>query len=330
MNLLPIVYGTMLLSAPSAALAADLRIGIVGLDTSHAPTFIKLINGPAPGGIENVRVVAVYKGGSPDLSISISRVETFAAQIAQDPAVVFYDSVAELAAAVDAVMILTVDGRLHLEQARAVIAARKPVFIDKPLAASLQDAVEIMRLAQESGVPCFSSSTLRYAPEVIAAHTADLGEVRSAFAYTPATLAPHHPDLFWYGIHGVETLYTLLGPGCESVTRTHTEDNDVVTGRWSDGRVGILYGGRNAKIGHGFALFAEKGARSSTARPDSAALVRDVIAFFHSGVAPVPAEETLEILAFMEAADESKRRGGIPVELAAVRLKATPPTDAGR
>src|SRR5690606_31202359 len=119
----------------------------------------------------------------------------------------------------------------------------KPVFIDKPLAGSLADAVRIFELAEEHGVPCFSSSSLRYSPEITGLKdSAAVGKVLGCDAYGPCSLEEHHPDLFWYGIHGVETLFTLMGTGCERVTRVQTDGTEFVTGVWDDGRVGTFRG----------------------------------------------------------------------------------------
>ena len=224
-----------------------------------------------------------------------------------------------LCAKVDAVLLLSVDGRRHLEQAKPVIAARKPLFIDKPMAASLADAREIFRLAAEAKVPVFSSSALRFVPGIAQARSdASVGGVLGCAAYSPCSLEPHHPDLFWYGIHGVEILFTIMGPGCESVVRVHTEDADLVVGRWKDGRIGSYRGIRKGEASTGALVFGEK--RMVRAEEGSGSVYRpllaEVVTFFRTGMAPVPAEETLEILAFMEAADASKKDGGRPAPLA--------------
>jgi predicted dehydrogenase len=242
-------------------------------------------------------------------------------------------SIEDLCREVDAVMIQSLDGRTHLEQARRVLAAGKPVFIDKPMAASLHDVLEIFRLANEAQVPVFSSSAYRFHESLVAVRDADVGEVRSVISYGPAYLEPHHPDLFFYGVHPVEALYTVLGSGCESVVRTHTADSDVVTGTWSGGRVGVLHGLRTQAIPHKVIVFGSTGFAEQQPTGDRTGafgmlgtaqvsggdsyvpLLREIMEFFRSGVPPVGAEETIELFAFMEAADESKRRGGAPVML---------------
>jgi hypothetical protein len=305
-----------------------LKAGIIGLDTSHVVAFTKLLNNPrAQGALANVRVVAGYPGGSPDLPDSRNRVAGFTKELHDKYGVEIVDSIDALLNKVDVVLLESVDGRPHLEQVKPVLKAKKPVFIDKPVAGSLADAIEIFRLAKEAEVPCFSSSSLRFAPGIGAMRNdPKVGDVVGCVAYGPCPREEHHPDLFWYGIHGVETLFTIMGPGCESVTRVHTAGTDVVTGTWKDGRVGTFRGIRSGKSEYGAVVFGAKGIAPSGGSGGYEPLVVEICKFFRTGKPPVSAEETLEIFAFMEAADESKRQGGVPVTLANVMAKARRPS----
>jgi hypothetical protein len=221
-------------------------------------------------------------------------------------------------------MVLSVDGRVHLPQARQVIAARKPVFVDKPFTASVKDAIELARLARENNVPIFSSSSLRFNEDVIAIKgDPKVSEVKGAIAWGPATLEPHHPDLSWYGIHTVEILYTFMGPGCDRVSRIHTPGADLASCQWKDGRIGVVRGIRDGAAPYGHVVFGPKAvvsepaetAATPTKRSSYYGLIVAVVDFFRTGKAPVPVDETIEIMAFMEAADLSKSRGGAPVAL---------------
>ena len=107
-----------------------------------------------------------------------------------------YDNIKEVCENVDAILLTSLDGRPHLSQVRPVFEANKPVFVDKPVAGTLKDAVEIYRLAKESKVPCFSSSSLRWYPGVVEVANADVGELISVLSYGPAPSEPNHPDLF--------------------------------------------------------------------------------------------------------------------------------------
>lgn len=309
-----------LLSLCSSALAQDkspIRIGIIGTDTSHVPAFTQMLNDPSrPDHVPGARIVAAFKGGSLDVESSRTRVDKFAAEIKEKWNVELVNSIEELCQKVDAVLIESVDGRPHLEQVKPVLKAKKPVFLDKPFAGSLRDAKEIVRLAKAAGVPFFSSSSLRFVPDIQAMkRDPALGDLIGAIAFSPSPTEPHHPDLFWYGIHGVETLYTLMGPGCESVTRTYTNGADVVTGRWKDGRIGTFRGIRDGKQGYGAIAFGSKSFLMKEPKTSYRELVIEIVKFFQTGVPPITPEETLEIMTFMEAADVSKKRNGAPVLL---------------
>jgi predicted dehydrogenase len=294
------------------------RVGIIGLDTSHVREFTRMLNdASAADHVPGARVVCAFKGGSPDVESSATRIEGFTAELRDKWKIEIVPDIPQLCKRVDAVLLESVDGRVHLEQARPVIQARKPLFIDKPLAASFDDAFTIARLAQEAGVPWFSSSSLRFHP-AIQALKKDMGEPLGADVYSPSPTEPHHPDLFWYGIHGVEILFTLMGPGCESVTRTYAPGSDVVVGRWKGGRLGVFRGIRDGKSAYGATVFGAKEIRSSDAGGSPyQGLVREIVKFFQTGAPPVPAAETLEVMAFMQAAESSKAQGGKETKLPA-------------
>lgn len=301
------------------SLPGELRVGMIGLDTSHVIAFAKLLHDTnAPGHVPGARVVAAYPGGSRDIESSWSRVQGYTAELRDRYGVRIVDSIPALCKEVDAVMLESVDGRPHLEQVKPVFAAGKPVFIDKPIAGSLRDAIEIFRLAKQHRVPCFSSSSLRYYPGLIELKKADLGQIKGAVSTGPCHLEPHHPDLFWYGIHAVEALYAVLGAGCQQVVRTSTADTDVVTGVWKDGRVGTVIGIRNAAAPYRVTVFGTKAVMDQKPGGDYGPLVHEIIKFFQTGQPPVPEAETIELFAFMEAADQSKRSGGQPVRIADV------------
>jgi hypothetical protein len=268
-------------------------------------------------------VVAAFPGGSQDIPASRNRLAGFTKTLRDKYKVEVVDSIAALLPKVDVVLLESVDGRPHLDQVRPVLKAGKPVFIDKPVAGSLADAVRIYDLAKKLKVPVFSSSSLRFSPGILGMRKdAKVGKVLGCAAYGPCELEKHHPDLFWYGIHGVETLFTIMGPGCKSVVRVHTPDTDLVVGTWKDGRVGTFRGIRKGGKGYGAQVFGEKGISPSGGYGGYEPLLVEICKFFRTGKPPVSAEETLEIYAFMEAADESKRRGGVPVTLESVLAKA--------
>jgi len=309
------VAAVVALLTSSSAFAADLRLGIVGTDTSHVIGFATAYNDPSsPDHVPGARIVAAFRGGSQDIPASRDRIDGFTRQLQEKFGVEIVASIAELCRRVDGVLLTSNDGRIHLTQAREIIAARKPLFIDKPLASTLEDAREIARLAKAAGVPWFSTSTLRYA--VTGLKVADLSGVE---VWGPGPLEEHHHlDLSWYAIHEAEMLFTLLGTGCEEVTRVESADASVVACRWKDGRIGTMRALRPYSD-YGAILFrkTEKNQTSETRaiRATTVELDRDLVRFFTSGIPPVPNEDTLELMAFLDAAQRSKEADGRPMRL---------------
>jgi predicted dehydrogenase len=324
--LLGALVGTFVMLSPLPADDAKpvMRIGIIGCDTSHVTAFTKLFN--EPGGEDDLagfKVVAAYPAGT-DIPLSKDRVQKFTAQIRDKWGVEIVNSIDELLPKVDVILLESVDGKPHLEQATPVIKAKKKLFIDKPVAGSLADVLRIYQLAKEYNTPIFSSSSTRFSPGILGVKNdpKNVGKVLGCVAYSPCALDPNFPDLFWYGVHGIEMLYTIMGTGCESVTRSSTKSFDVVTGVWNDGRIGTYRGLRAGKDGYGALVFGSHGIVPAGPYAGYKPLVVEIAKFFRTGVPPVAAEETIEMFAFMEAAHESKRRDGAPVTLEEVLATA--------
>lgn len=313
---------TLMLVWGSLAQAEVFRIGMIGLDTSHVIAFTRQINDPKND--YGCKVVAGFPGGSPDVTASADRVDNFTKQLREKYGLEIVDSIEQLCQKVDGILLESVDGRPHLAQAQPVIEAGLPMFIDKPMAGSLKDVIEIFRLAEQAKVPCWSSSSLRYALGVAdMKKSGALGDILGCDVYSPCSLEPHHPDLYWYGVHGVEILYSIMGTGCQRVTRTHSEGCDVVVGHWQDGRIATFRGIRAGKSGYGARVYGSKSIQSTGEYGGYGALVEEIVRFFKTGKVPVPADETIELFAFMSAADVSKLAGGAPVSLEAVITEAS-------
>ena len=305
------------------------KIGIIGLDTSHVVAFTTVLNkgpkNPADAAkFAGFRVTAAFAQGSKDIEESTKRVPEYTEKL-KGMGVEIVDSIEKLCAQVDFVMLESNDGRVHLEQILPVLKAGKTVFIDKPIAGSLADVIRLQEAAKKAGVVYFCSSSLRFAAGTQAVAQGSIGKVKTAYATSPASLEPHHPDLYWYGVHGCESLYTVMGTGCLSVKRDKSAAGLIqVTGNWGDGRVGIYReADRKAKGGpYGGKAVGDKGEADIGKFDGYEVLLESVVKMFRTGKAQVSAEETLELYTFMEAADESKRQNGAEVKLADVLAKA--------
>jgi predicted dehydrogenase len=298
------------------------RVGIIGLDTSHSVAYTKTLNSPDAGPeYGGYKIVAAYPKGSNDIKSSVERIPGYIEEV-KKYGVEIVNSIDELLTKVDFVLLETNDGRLHLEQALPVFKAGKPMFIDKPIAASLTDTIAIFDASKKYNVPIFSSSSLRYISGAKEISEGQIGKVTGADTFSPCSLEKTHPDLFWYGIHGVEILFTIMGKGCKSVTRVHTPDSDMVIGTWQDNRIGTYRGIRSGKDGYGGTVFGEKGILQLGDFEGYNPLLLKIIEFFNTGIVPVSPEETLNLFAFMQAADESKLKGGVPIEIDKVMEKA--------
>jgi predicted dehydrogenase len=295
----------------------NLRAGIIGTDTSHVPAFTATFESHPEW---KIKVVAAFKGGSPDVPISANRVEGFAKTIQDKHGVEIVESIEALLAKVDVVLLESVDGRPHLAQVTPVLKARKRVFVDKPLAASFEDARRILQISKETGTPLFSSSSARFHPDIVRLRAnpgvGKVTKVQASYALSPL---PFHPDLFYYGIHGVEALYAVMGTGCVGVSRKIEGDTDITTGKWKDGRVGVYYALKSGEKQPVIRIWGDKGTTESSGPEGYDGLVTAIAEFFHTGRTPVAPAQTLEIFEFMTAAQLSKERGGAEVAFAEVR-----------
>lgn len=292
----------------SAMAAEGKRIGIIGLDTSHSEVFTKMISAGGPE-MDGYKVVAAYPHGSKDIDSAL-KMKPAIIEAVKKLGVEIVDSIDALLTKVDVVLLESNDGRPHLEQALPVFKAGKRIFIDKPVAPSLSEAKAIFKASKEYNAPFFTSSALRFDAHVQKVVTGSIGKVTGADVYVPGEIDKNHQDLAWYGIHGVEMLFTVMGPGCKKVSRVHQEGTDLVTGVWDDGRIGTVRAIRKGAAGIAGTAFGEKGIAPLGPFSTYAPLVAEIIKFFQTGVTPVSEAETLAIFSFIDAADRSKRKGG--------------------
>ncbi len=323
-RLLPFAALTLLIPFNSFSQAdqnRSLKIGIIGLDTSHVVAFTKALNDPNDKDhIPGFKVIAAFKGGTPDNESSWKRVDEYTATLRDKWGVEIVADIPMLCSKVDVVLLESVDGRPHLEQIKPVFAAHKPVFIDKPLAGSYKDAKQIFELGKAAGVPWFTSSSLRFWSEVARLKNAQgIGRVLAFDVLGPTSRSPKVPAMFNYGVHAVEMLYQLMGPGCESVSMQTSGNQDVLVGRWKDGRLGVMRGFSSGLYAFAITVYGDKGVLHSQGDPEGyGPLLVEITRFFKTHVPPVDPTESLETLAFMEAADLSQARGGASVPLSEI------------
>lgn len=255
-----------------------------------------------------------YPGGSPDFPLSIGRVEGFTQEMRLQYGVQIVDTPEEVAARCDAILLISADGRVHMDQFKRIAPYGKPVFIDKPLALRTIDAEEIVKISALHRVPVMSASALRYADSL----TAELrqnenGPIIGADVHGPMNVETTQSYYFWYGIHMAEMLFAILGTGCVAVSAVSTESHDLIVGKWSDGRIGTIRGVRGNETPFGAVVHRKAGTAwaeiRSSDRTYYASLLEQVVPMFVTGRPALDIKESLEIIRFLEAAEASRNNG---------------------
>lgn len=302
-------------------MASELTIGMIGLDTSHSPAFTKLLTDKSdPNHVPGTKVIAGFPGGVDDFEPSYSRVDKFTQQLKDEYGLEILDSPEAVAEKVDLIMITSADGRAHRGFFEKVAPAGKPVFIDKPLACSFDDAVAIYETASQHNVPLMTCSSLRYADVFQAALKESDSPIKAVDTFGPMVVfGEQSPGYFWYGVHQVEMAVTALGAGAAQVQAVKTEFHDVALVTWDDGRSAVIHGQREVNNKFGAAIHREDGPSiadfNKSTRPYYAMMLEQLVATLPHGKQAVPADEALSIVAIMEAANESREAGGKPVDV---------------
>ena len=299
------------------------KIGIIGLDTSHSIAFTKYLNDPNSfePQVLKYEVVIAYPYGTQTIESAAKRIPQYIDDI-QNYGVKIAGSIEQVINQADCIFIETNDGRMHLDQAIEVFKSGKKVYIDKPLGSTLGETIAIFKMAETYGTKTFSSSSIRFAQQNQDLRAGVFGDVKGADIYSPHHPEPTHPDFGYYGIHGVEGLFTVMGPGCQQVSRMHSDEGDICVGVWNDGRLGTFRAictGPN--IYGGTAITSKKKAVPAGGNDGYKPLVNAILSFFETGTTPVSPEETIEIFTFMKASNMSLKQGGKPVKMSAA-LKA--------
>ena len=341
-----VILGSLLIPAFSASGAAPLKVGVIGLDNYQSVAFASLFQNAKPGEpLAGFEVVAAFPGGSPDIPESVQSLPRWTESF-KKMGIAQVNSIDDVVGRADVVMLMSLDGRVHLKQATSVLKAGKPLYIGRPMAASLVDVLKIFQLAEAHQAPLFSCSQHRFVPAFSGMRNhPQVGRVLGCSVYGGLQFEPSHADFFWHSIHSAETLFTIMGPGCVSVTRASTPQAELVTGMWKDGRIGTFRGLGGGAIKYSGVVFGEKGILRAgnygrgvpTLKTDAdgehwlapqgeymgyKGVALAMADFFRTRKPPISASETIEIFAFLEAAHESKRRGGVPVKIQTVLTRA--------
>ena len=328
------VWYLLLVCLPTRAVSAaePVRVGIICVDNYQSLAFTQLWHKPPVDNPDllGLKVVAAWKGGSPDMQETLTDAERWVPRLTE-LGVRFEDTVDHVLKQVDAVILMTIDGRVHRSLSEQILKARKPLYIGRPMAASLDDVIAIFDLSEKYKTPVFSCSQHRFSPGFIGMRNhEEVGNVIGCDVYGGSPVVEHHPGFFGHGVHSIETLYTIMRPGAVTVTRARTDDTELVTGVWKDGRIGTYRGIRKGAIKYSAIVFGDKGI-APAGQYGYAAPVKGIVPkgrymgyegvateiakFFKTRELPVTPDETIELWAFMEAAHESHRRSGVPVRI---------------
>ncbi len=297
---------------------SELKIGMVGLDTSHCGAIVNTLNYPDnPHHIKGAKITAAYPGGTDLCAVSRDRVGKFTDEMRDKHDVPIYDSIEKLAEDVDAVIVTSVDGRQHLEQFKILAPFGKPVFIDKPFTCSYEEAKELVAVAEEHDCPIMSGSSLRYSAgsSGLVPEEAELGACE-VFGTMP--IQDDYPVYFWYAVHPVEMLVSYMGTGCKSVQAIHRDDQDLLICEWEGGKIGTVRGMRFTTYHFGVNVYTTKGTVHGLALnepPGHVLMLQKMVPFLKTGESPIPIEETLEIMAILDAAGQSKDQDGKTIAL---------------
>jgi virulence factor len=290
-----------------------IKLGVLDFDTSHVVEFTKRLNHKDIAEDQWVDGAEVVIGCPGESKIMPERIPEYRKAM-EKLGVPLVEKPEEMIGKVDGMLVESQEGTPHLERARPFLEAGIPCYIDKPFTCSFADARKLVELADRHKVPIFSASSLRYAPELVE-YVADAkkhGKILGALAYGPASEHERNPGLFHYGIHAVEILYTVMGPGCQRVTCTHEKDVDEVTGQWGDGRVASVRGIRSGKSDYGCLAFTEQGVQSVPigTKYIYRELLKKIVEMFQTKKPPLDVTVTVEIVGFIEAAWKSAMNHG--------------------
>ena len=257
-------------------------------------------------GIEDVEVSHVWTDNPEDAKLvaKVAEIEN----IVEDPK--------DVIGQVDAVLVATDIGSEHVERCKPFVEANVPIFVDKPLCDNFTD-LKIFQQWIDEGKPIISSSAMRYCKEYEPYHqsTYELGDLK----YINVTMAKSWEK---YGIHALETLYPIVGPGFTSIQNLGDKNRNIVHLQHTKG-VDINIANVQDMLG-GFGLVSLVGTKSGIQIKSNDTFyafkkqIESYVHYLRTGVKPVPWEETKELMQLVAAGIKSREEGGIKINLSEV------------
>ena len=289
-----------------------IKVAIIGLDTSHSTAFPGLMLDPAtdPAFKNNTLIpTRCLRFDTPFQSPEgLDKRQAYLESIGVEVGTDFDWAVADC----DAIMMVINDPAYHLEYFEKCAKLGKPIYIDKPVAATVSDTRKIFEIAKKYNVRFFSASSLRFDIDMEEALEQDITP-RSAVVWGPVGIAAAGSSIVWYGVHAFEMLERIMGPGAESVTVVNDEKGHVCTVAYPDGKRGIVELNRKSPR-YGCVIRNDEGqavlVKCSGRVPYYVRLLTHIEQFFNGDdSAGVALDESMEIMKMLEAAELSSNSG---------------------
>ena len=277
------------------------RVGLVGIENSHAEDIVRYLNGQ-PRELAAARVSAIV-AGEPDRTEMLTRLGAIETVVPNSQ---------DLLSAVDALIVTSRDGAEHAAHALPFLEAGIPVWVDKPLAASLADAERMVAAAERSGAALTSSSALRWVPDTTAvvAAMAAIGPLQEIVVSGPADPNSEYSGIFFYGIHAADIAQRLFPGRPDDIEVTVVPDG--VSVRYRLGTVGVtLELWRPDPARRTLFQASVSGQQGTVEREISLSGdyvqpgVNAFVEMLRSGVAPIPYRELVAPIAILESVKQA-------------------------
>jgi predicted dehydrogenase len=322
-----------------------MRIGAIGIDSSHTPVFTNRINTLFKEGKTKCQVTHFWDPGThqwqhPDGPAQSAKDVAKWREDAIKEGAKQVDTIDDLLKNVDGVMVLNIGGARHLELAVPSLAKGMPTYVDKPLTCSTDQAKALLAMSRLYKARCYSASSLRFITEIPKLDKEKLGDIVAIDAFGNGEVMDLMPDLWHYGCHSIEMVDAIFrwagqgGGGVKRVSAVKSATPFVKGGKaqpgveaksgyhlldmeYHDGRIARIRCDRNGSWAFGATVHGTKGVQQFVVdfAPVYTRLVEGMVKFFEGGPAPVDLRDIVENVAVMEAGNRSIAMGGEWVEI---------------